>query len=163
MPIDCMRGNITGRNAEKISYDGVAGYYVTSGVVEATNYTPKLIAQVRNRGTRDAIRIFQVRTRTSVNANNRTNVAICGGAMAILGALLYGSNMALANTLKSACPAKMTLRQWLYQPLYNMLSGGESSITVAQIRIDNPWKVANPNVVISTAAKNKFNSILSQL
>lgn len=166
MPIDSMRGNITGRNAEKISYNGLSGYDVTSGVVEATNYTPKLIAQLRNRGTRAAVRIFQVRTRTSVNAQNRFGMAVCGGAMSILGAIIYGqlnANITLRNALKSACPANFTLRQWLYPYINGMLSGGESSITVSQIRIDNPWKVANPNVIIPTATKNKFNSILSQL
>ena len=163
-PIDYMRGNLSGR--QLIKYDGADAYSIADGeVVAADGYQPRLIAQVKRLYTSKKLRIFQVRTRTSVNMTNamRVNMAVMGGAGAIFAAIVSDKTAQIYIDCVNACPQGKTLRAFIIPALRAGLAAKVSTITIAgNVCVTNPWVSTDPQTVnISPSIKSKFNNVLS--
>lgn len=165
VPIDYMRGNISG--CQTITYDGGRAYETSVGDrVTADDYRPSLITMVStNRyGTK---KFFQVRTKTTINmtATVKHNLAIMGGSGALFASLLSHKDADIYAQCVAAKPKGITLRQFIVPLMRNALNEKVSRIEIASgVYIVNPWVSAEtPNVPISQAILDKFNSELSNL
>lgn len=164
MPVDYMRGNLSGRQSLEYTEQGGTGYDVPDGSRDAaTNYEPRLIALHTDLPNRRR-NYFQVRTRTTVNMTTgvRKTQAVMGGAGAIYAALVSDKSSSIYLQCAAAKPRMITLRQFVLPPVMAALAAKESSATIANgLTIDNPWLVASPNVPVSAANISKFASVLA--
>lgn len=163
-PIDCIHGNISGR--QDIEYDGADAYSILDGSkVSSNNYQARLIAAGRSAFGGYKLRYFSVRTRTSVNmtARMRSNLALMGGSGALFASLISDKTSAIYAQCVAACPAKMPLRMFIVPLLRSGLAAKNANIVIADnVSIVNPWvSSATPNVPVSSAILDKFNSELS--
>ena len=163
-PIDCIHGNISGR--QDIEYDGADAYSIPDGSkVSSNNYQARLIAAGRTALGGYKLRYFSVRTRTSVNmtARMRLNMALMGGSGALFASLISDKTTAIYAQCVAACPAKMPLRMFIVPLLRSGLAAKNANIVIADnVSIVNPWvSSATPNVPVTSAILDKFNSELS--
>lgn len=146
LPVDYIAGSISARQSG-ITYDGVAAYSLSTDAKTASdNYTPILVARYMRARNK---RCYQVRTRTSVHLSQdaRMNLAVLGGAGAIYAALINRGEH---------------LHRCISFPvLMEMLRTKASGAQCEGIAVDNPWRVADPNVSVAPAILAKFNSLLS--
>lgn len=162
MPIDYMRGNISGRQVLHYE-DGLPAFEGTPGTVNvATDYRPRLIARFHRR---TQLRCYQVRTKTATNlsAANMLSMALLGGAGAIFSSLLRNKSTQIYTDCVNACPKGMTLRGFLVPIIREALGEKSAAIVVADgVTIDNPWITADtPNVPVDAAIISKFAPYLS--
>lgn len=163
MPVDSMRGNISGR--QDIEYDGADAYSVRDGNrVTAANYQPRVVAKVMHDARPDRIKYFQVRTMTSINMTNgmRMTMALMGGAGAIYASLISDKTTHIYDDCVAACPKNMTLRQFVLPILRDGLRAKQPQIVIApDVVIDNPWIYGGPvNVPVSQEIYDKFKRVL---
>lgn len=157
-----MRGNISGR--QDIVYgDAAKAYDVPVGsAASGSNYKPIIVARLIERTRR---KNFQVRTRTTINMTQamRNNLARMGGAAAIYAALIADKTTSIYNDCVSACPAGVTLRQFVLPLIRQGLTVKDAQISIADgVYIVNPWVSSEtPNVPISPAILDKFADVLS--
>lgn len=165
IPIDYMRGNLSGSQVLEYTAQGGAAYDAPDGVkTSALNYQPRMIAA---RVRRTDLRYFIVRTRSSVNmtAAMRRSMAVMGGAGALYASLL---NMKTSNVYRSCVQAwtastgRKTFRQFMVSRLMAGLAAKDSPIDIdGVVSIDNPWQTSgSTNVPVSQDVKTKFDSIL---
>ena len=164
MPVDYVRGNISGR--QNIEYNGGDAYDIADGDrVTSNNYQPRMIAAVRDLYSPRRIKYFSIRTRTTVNmtARMRRNLAEMGGAGALFASLITHKDAAIYAQCVAACPKGMPLRMFIMPLLRVGLAAKNSNIYIADgVNIVNPWVSSDtPNVPVSTAILDKFNSELS--
>lgn len=163
MPVDSMRGNISGR--QDIEYNGADAYSVRDGNrVTSDNYQPRIVAKVMHDARPDRIKYFQVRTQTSINMTNgmRMTMALMGGAGAIYASLISDKTTHIYNDCVDACPKNMTLRQFVLPILREGLRAKHQQIVIApDVVIDNPWITGGTtNVPVSPEILNKFKDVL---
>lgn len=163
-PIDCIHGNISGR--QDIEYNGADAYSIPDGSkVSSNNYQARLIAAGRNTFGGYKLRYFSVRTRTTVNMTNRMrlNMALMGGSGALFASLISDKTSAIYAQCVAACPAKMPLRMFIVPLLRSGLAAKNANIVIANnVSIVNPWVSSDtPNVPVTSAILDKFNSELS--
>lgn len=163
-----MRGSLSGRQQLTYTQAQVRGYEVPDGeTAAAENYQPRIVAKVSGLYTRRRVLYFQVRTRSSVNmsADTRRNLALMGGVGALFSSLLRSKASPIYSAIVAACPSGKTLRQFVTPLLRAGLAAGDADITITpDISIVNPWvSSATPNVPVSAAILDKFNSVLSNL
>lgn len=164
MPVDYLRGNISGR--QSLEYDGGGGYDVPVGSkVSASGYQPRMVAMVTRIATPRTLRYFQVRTRTSVNmtASQHRNLALLGGSAAMYAALVNDKTAQIYRECVSVCPNNITLRAFMMPMLRDGLSAKTEVIQVADgVQITNPWRYSGTQTLnIPQAILDKFNSELS--
>ena len=164
MPVESVSGNMSGR--QNIEYDGGRAYGIAPGnKVSSETYQPRFIARVMGRGTRRQICGYQVRTKTSVNmtAGARHSMALMGGAGAIYASLMGMKTSAIYRACVDACPRGSTLRAFIIPLLRAGLQNKSAQLTITtDVSIVNPWvSTATPNVPVSNAVLDKFNSELS--
>ena len=165
-PVDWMRGKLAG--SQELLYDGAQGYDVPIGYeISAANYRACVVAKVMRLGYADRLRYFQVRTRSTVNmtATQHHNLALMGGAGALFAALMRQKTSAIYLACLAACPRKTPLRAFLFPLLRAGLDDKAANILISDgVTIVNPWiSTSDPNVPVSAAVINKFNSELSNL
>lgn len=166
IPIDCMRGNLSGRQLMSYTEDGGKAYDAPDGVkTSAINYQPRLVAA---KVSRTGVKYFIVRTRSSVNmtANARLNMALMGGAGAIYAALLSDKTSAIYAACINAWAESRedtTFRAFMIRKIRPALAAKESTITIADgVTIDNPWQTSGtPNVPVTADVLTKFAPILT--
>lgn len=163
MPIDFIRGNISGR--QDLKYSGGDAYALPANSrVSADSYQPRMIARVMRKRTYN-IKYFQVRTRTTVNmsAATRLNMALMGGTGALIGSLLSDKASTIYQSCRSLTPKDMTLRGFLSPIIRAGLAAKNPSIVIGSgVEIVNPWiSSATPNVPVTTSIIEKFASELS--
>lgn len=167
-PVDYIRGNISGR--QSLTYSGASAYSIPAGEsVAADTYAPRLVAQVYGRFSPRMLRVFQVRTRTTVNmtARHKLNIAIMGGAGAIYASLVNHSDAQIYADIvaaKNAANIKgLTLRQFVMPLVMQGLRSKSAQIGIATgVYIVNPWiSEENPNVPVSASILDKFRQELS--
>lgn len=166
LPIDYLRGNISGTQDLSQSYDGGSGYSVPAGSkVSAGDYQPIMVAKVAHMSTRKMFRYFQVRTRTSVNmtAALRHNLALMGGAGALFASLVSDKTTDIYIACAGVVPRGETLRAFIIPLLRAGLAAKDPVITISgNISIVNPWvSSATPNVPVSQTILDKFSDELS--
>lgn len=166
MPVDYMRGSISGRQEIKYSADGAAGYDVPVGTkAGAIGYQPRIVAQLHCAHRSRYLRTFQVRTRTSVHmtTNMRSNLAQMGGAGALFASLVNNKTSQIYIDCMRVCPDKMSLRAFMIPILRSGLRSHAANISVADgVTIINPWvSSATPNVPVTQAILDKFADELS--
>lgn len=164
MPIDYIRGNISGR--QDLNYDGSEAYNVT-GKVAATGYQPRLVTKVLRLGRPDMIRYYQIRTRSSVNmtAVQKHNLAVMGGAGALFAGLLNSKN----TQLYADCIAEwkrrgvgQTFRKFMIGDLMKMVEGHYSALNYGDSVFYNPWvDDSSQSVPVKQSIIDKFMSELS--
>ena len=164
MPIDYIRGNISGR--QDLTYNGGEAYSVT-GKMAAAGYQPRLVAKVLRLTRPDMIRYYQIRTRSSVNmtAAQKHNLAVMGGAGALFAGLLNSKNSQLyadcIATWKSRGVGK-TFREFMMGDLMEMVGDHYSSINYGNSVFYNPWADApEQSVPVKQSVFDKFASELS--
>jgi hypothetical protein len=147
MPVDYIAGCISGRQDIRYTEEYVHAYEVASGdYTPATQYAPRMIAGYLRKRNR---RYYSIRTKTAVHltAAARLNLAVMGGAGALYGALVRRGD---------------AVSRWRdFPPIMDMLRTKAQSVTVAGVRVDNPWQVAVPSVPIDAEIVSKFNSMLA--
>lgn len=163
MPIDYIRGNISGR--QDLKYSGGDAYALPANSrVSADSYQPRMIARVMRKRAYN-IKYFQVRTRTTVNmsAATRLNMALMGGTGAIVGSLMSDKTKPIYNDCLALVPKDITLRGFLSPIIRAGLSAKDPSIVVGSgVEIVNPWvSSATPNVPITQTILDKFATELS--
>ena len=167
-PIDYIRGGISGR--QSLKYNGGSAYSIPAGQsVTADSYTPRMVAQVYRLYSPRMLRVFQVRTRTTVNmtARHKFNIAILGGAGAIYASLVNHSDAQIYADIVAAKNATnikgITLRQFVMPLVMQGLRSMSARIDIATgVYIVNPWiSVDNPNVPVSASILDKFRQELS--
>lgn len=161
-PIDFMSGNLSGRQDLTYTENDTRAYDIPVGQsVAANDYTPRIIGNFIAKSNR---RYFMVRTRSTVNATAtyRRNLAISGGTYAVFYAI------GRENTIYNACvqawkanSAGKTLRKYMCDILRAALAAKIATIEIGSARIDNPWKVSNPNILVAQAIIDKFAEYLS--
>lgn len=159
-----MRGSLSG--SQKIAYDSGAGYDIPEGTKEsAVDYKPILVAKVTRRFRPDAVRFYQIRTKTTVNMTTkmRTNLAIMGGAAALYAALVRDKTAAIYADVVAVKPMQLTLRAFVMPLLRAGLRDKVATIAIADgVGVVNPWVSSDtPNVPVTQAVLDKFASILS--
>lgn len=164
MPIDYLRGNISGR--QDIEYNGADAYSLADGeVVSADDYQPRLVTKVARLGRPNMMRFFQVRTRTSVNmsAAMRSNLALMGGAGALFAALCRDKTAQIYTDCVRVCPRGETLRSFIVPLLRAGLAAKQSSITIADgVVITNPWIYSGTQTLnVPASVISKFAGVLS--
>lgn len=162
-PVDWLVGSMSGRQTIKYGSQETSAYDIADGTKEsAIGYRSIMVAKRIWKTNR---RYFQVRTRTSVNMTNamRNNMAIMGGACALYSSLVSNKTSAIYQSCVAACPLGYTLREFMIPLLRNGLTAKNSQITIADgISIVNPWVSSEtPNVPVTSAILDKFNSVLS--
>lgn len=163
MPVEWVRGNISGRQVLAYGSDSEKAYSLPDGSITAANdYRPRLIAKVR---ARDRLKYFSVRTRSSVNmsASMRRNMALLGGCGAILAAIMRDHTGELYISCVRVLAEYETLRAALSPVIRQMLSDKEDSADFRGVLIDNPWIKSAANVQVPAEIIEKFASILSNL
>lgn len=124
-----------------------------------------MIAAVRDRYGIRRLKYFSIRTRTTVNmtARMRNNMALMGGSGALFASLISDKTSAIYAQCVAACPAKMALRMFIMPLLRSGLAAKNANIVIADnVSIVNPWvSSATPNVPVTSAVLDKFNSELS--
>lgn len=163
MPIDFIRGNISGR--QDLKYSGGDAYALPANSrVSADSYQPRMIARVMWQ-KRQRMKYFQVRTRTTINmsAATRLNMALMGGTGALVGSLLSNKTSTIYQSCLSLVPKGKTLRGFISPIIRAGLSAKEESIVIGiGVKIVNPWvSSATPNVPVTQDIINKFASELS--
>ena len=164
LPVDYMRGNISGK--QEIKYNGAHAYDVNTGTaVTADNYQPRIIAQVKNMGTPNTIRMFQVRTKTTINMTNamRMNMATMGGSGALYASLLNNKSAPIYAQCIAAKPVGLTLRQFIIPIIRAGLTAKDEKISITgNVYIVNPWISSEAqNVPVSNEILSKFEGVLS--
>lgn len=164
-PVHYMRGNLSGRQDIEYDEQGGEGYDVPTGQkVAANNYQPRLIAKRLHADTRNARSYFQVRTKTSINMTERKrrSLAVMGGAGALYAALISDKTSQIYNDCVNVCPQDVSLRSFIFPILMDGLTVKDPHITIAgNVYIVNPWaSLDQPNVIVSQAIIDKFNSVL---
>ena len=165
-PIDYIRGSLSGSQTPLYTSNEVKGYSVPVGDIEpAVNYKPILVAKILRPYDLNRIKIFQVRTRTSVNmtANQHRNLALMGGVGALVASLLRNKTAAIYGACVAATPKGYTLRGFVSPLIRAGLAAKSASITIADgVTIVNPW-ISNetPNVPVSQIILDKFADELS--
>lgn len=159
LPIDYMRGNISGR--QDIEYDGNRAYSIQVGdSVSADNYQPRVVAKMMRSGKTD-LRYFQVRTTTTVNmtANMQLNMALMGAAGALFASLVRSKDSQIYGDCVSLVPPGKTLRAFMVPLLREGLSAKDTHITIGDgVYIVNPWTSnETPNVPIGQTIIDKFS------
>lgn len=159
MPIDYMRGSISGR--QNIEYDGARAYDLQDGErVSADSYQPRLIARIKE-DKYGVVRFFQVRTRTTVNMSGamRLSMAVMGAAGALFASLLNHKDANIYAQCVAAKPKGVSLREFVMPLLMRGLSDKDEHITIAaNIYIVNPWVSSDaPNVPVRQEIIDKFN------
>lgn len=93
----------------------------------------------------------------------RSNLALMGGSGALFASLISDKTTAIYTQCVAACPAKMTLRMFIVPLLRAGLAAKNANIVIADnVSIVNPWVSSEtPNVPVTSAILNKFNSELS--
>lgn len=164
MPIDYIRGNISGR--QDLTYDGGEAYSV-SGKVAAANYQPRLVAKVLRLTKPDMIRYYQIRTRSSVNmtAAQKHNLAVMGGAGALFAGIVSNkqSNAYLACVRDwSEYGTNKTFREYVMGILRQMLIDKDELCDFDGFELVNPWvSQETPSVPVKQSIIDKFASELS--
>lgn len=163
MPIDYIRGNISGR--QDLKYSGGDAYALPANSrVSADSYQPRMIARVMRKRTYN-VKYFQVRTRTTVNmsAATRLNMALMGGTGALIGSLMSDKTSAIYQSCIALTPKEMTLRSFLSPIIRAGLTAKDPSFVVGSgVEIVNPWvSSASPNVPVTQEVLDKFASELS--
>ena len=167
MPVDYMRGNLSGRQFLNYGDDKSAYEAIEAGNRgSAANYQPRLVARVVRLNRPSMLRNFQVRTRHSVNmtAAMKQNLALMAGVGAIFAAVVSDKTSAIYNDCVHACPKKMTLRGWLSPLIRQGLAAKNSTLAIADgIAIQNPWISGGTGspVTIPQSVLDKFASELS--
>lgn len=163
MPIDFIRGNISGR--QDLKYSGGDAYALPANSrVSADSYQPRMIARVMWQ-KRQRVKYFQVRTRTTINmsAATRLNMALMGGTGALVGSLMSDKTSAIYQSCLSLVPKGKTLRGFISPIIRAGLSAKNATIVIGNgVEIVNPWvSSATPNVQVTQDILNKFASELS--
>ena len=163
MPIDYIRGNISGR--QDLKYGGGDAYALPANSrVSADSYQPRMIARVLRKRLYN-IKYFQVRTRTTINmsAATRLNMALMGGTGALVGSLLSDKTSAIYQSCLSLVPKGKTLRGFISPIIRAGLAAKNATIEVGSgVEIVNPWvSSATPNVPVTQDIIDKFASELS--
>ena len=164
MPVDYLRGNISGR--QSLEYDGGGGYDVPDGnKVSASGYEPRMVAMVAHIASPARLRYFQVRTKTSVHMTPavRHNMAVMGGSGAIYAAVVRDKSAQIYTDCVRVCPETETLRSFLFPILRDGLAAKTLVIQIADgVTITNPWTSTGTQTVnIPADILDKFNSELS--
>ena len=163
MPVEWVRGNISGRQDLAYGADSEKAYSLPDGSITAANeYRPRLIAKVR---ARDRLKYFSVRTRSSVNmsAAMRQNMALLGGCGAIIAAIMRDHTGELYISCVRVLAKNETLRAALSPVIRQMLSDKAESADFRGVTINNPWISSTGNVQVPAEILNKFASVLSNL
>lgn len=177
MPVESMRGNLSGRQTLEYDAEGAKGYDVPVGQkVGAINYAPRIIAKRRERSR---LNFFQVRTKSSVNMTTayKRSIALMGGVGAMIAAILRDKTAyAYTETIKvwRAANDMNTYRGFLSDKIRPALVTGNTSInignyvdqngTTVNVSLVNPWKEPDKtawNVQITDASYDKFYSELN--
>lgn len=158
MPIDCMRGNLSGR--QDLVYDGKRAYSIAVGdEVSADSYQPRIVAKFMKSGRRD-LRYFQVRTNTTINmsASMQLNLALMGGAGALFASLVRSKESQIYSDCLGLVPAGKTLRAFMIPLLREGLRAKNTHIAIGNgVYIVNPWTTdETPNVPIEQTLIVKF-------
>lgn len=164
MPIDYIRGNISGR--QDLTYDGGDAYSV-SGKVAATGYQPRLVAKVRRLSEPNMIRYYQIRTRSSVNmtATQKHNLAVMGGAGALYAGIVSNKQsdayISCVRDWKEYSGGK-TFRAHVMGYLRHMLIDKGEFCDFDGFEFVNPWvSQKTPSVPVKQSIIDKFASELS--
>lgn len=165
MPVDYMRGNLSGRQEltynDKTAYDGVC----TGSEVAAAGYQPRLVAKVMRNFRPDRLLYFQVRTKSSVNmtASMRHNLALMGASGALFAALISDKSALIYAQCVAACPRAQTLRAFIVPIFRAGLDDKVAAFTIADgVTITNPWRSTGAQTLtIRQAIIDKFNDELS--
>lgn len=177
MPVESMRGNLSGRQTLEYDAEGAKGYDVPVGQkVGAVNYSPRIIAKQFSRTRRN---FFQVRTKSSVNmtAAHKHSIALMGGVGAMIAAILRDkSAYAYTETIKvfHAANEINTYRGFLSNKIRPALAAGDYSINIGSyvdqngmtvnVELVNPWiepVKENWDVLITDESYNKFYNELN--
>lgn len=167
-PVDYIRGSISGR--QSLKYNGGSAYSIPAGEsVSADTYTPRLVAQVYRMYSPRMLRVFQVRTRSTVNmtARHKLNIAILGGAGAIYASLVNHRDAQIYADVVAAKDATnikwLTLRQFVMPLVMQGLRSKSAQIDIATgVYIVNPWvSEKSANVPVSASILDKFRQELS--
>lgn len=166
MPIDFIRGNISGTQDLTSAYDAANAYDVPSGeTVSAANYRPIMVTKVTRIGTPKMLRYFQIRTRSSVHMTPamHRNLALMGGAGALFAALVRDKTSNIYIACAAAVTSGHTLRSFIMPRLRAGLAAKTANIVVADgVSIVNPWiSSEEPNLTVSSAIIDKFANELS--
>ena len=161
-----MRGNISGRQDLTYTPQGGDAYSVPDDEkAAASGYSPRVVAKVLRYGYRNALKYFQVRTRSSVNMTGsmRATLALMGGSGALYAAIVRDKTSAIYTSCVAACPSDKTLRAFLIPIIRAGLSAKDERITITTgLYIVNPWTSSEPPTVnISAEILDKFSSVLS--
>lgn len=163
MPIDFIRGNISGR--QDLKYSGGDAYALPANSrISADSYQPRMIARVMWQ-KRQRVKYFQVRTRTTINmsAATRLNMALMGGTGALVGSLMSDKTSTICQSCLSLVPKGKTLRGFISPIIRAGLAAKNATIVIGSgVEIVNPWvSSAIPNVQVTKDILNKFASELS--
>ena len=177
MPVECMRGNLSGRQSIEYDAQGAKGYDVPKGTIAtAVNYSPRIIAK---RFGRDGLKFFQIRTKTSVNmtAARKLSMALLGGVGAMIAAILRDKSAYAyveCDKVWRAANAGNTFREFLSNKIRPALAAGSYSIsigsyvdqggTIVNVELVNPWEEPSKvdwDVIITDASYNKFYNELN--
>ena len=101
-----------------------------------------------------------------MSSTHKHSLALLGGAGALYGALLRQKSAPIYNACVNAWKTNgvgTTLRGYIVPLLIDGLSAKDADIAIADgVTIVNPWiSSASPNVPVSSAILDKFNSELS--
>lgn len=166
LPVDFIRGSISGSQDLSAAYDGGAAYALPVGSrVSASGYSAIMVAKVAHVHTPRALRFYQVRTRTTVNmsAAVHRNLALLGGSAAMFAALVRDKSAAIYAACVAACPPRSTIREFILPILRRGLAEGEQLINITdEIQVTNPWKYSGTQTLaVPQSIIDKFASELS--
>jgi len=160
MPVSWLRGSISGKL--QLTYDGGDAYELPTGTrTQAEGYAPRVIAMY---GLKMRKRVFQVRTRCTVNATEdyRKALALMGGTAAIFAAITRDATLLadLKSAHKDNAAKDETLRAYAFRIIRMALAAKSANIVFGDVTVNNPWKSVGV-ITLSDNIINKFNSFLS--
>lgn len=148
-PVDSMRGNLSG--AQKLLYakNDNPAFEAPEGRQYARNYQPRFIGAKR---ASDNLKYFAVKTKaaTLIKSDTLLNMALIGGAGAIIGAILADKSstayLMVVDAWEKRTNKSVTLRKFMTDIIRQGLAAKVTDfvfLTTAGAQIANPWNTAS--------------------
>lgn len=148
-PVESMRGNLSGNQKLLYAENNNPAFDAPAGRQYARNYQPRFIGAKRSS---DNLKYFAVKTKsaTLVSAASKLNMALTGGAGAIIAAILADKSstayIMVVDAWEKRTNKSVTLRKFMTDIIRQGLAAKAPDfvfLTTAGAQIANPWNIAS--------------------
>lgn len=148
-PVESMRGNLSGKQELQYAENNNPAFEAPAGRQYARNYQPRFIGAKRSS---DNLKYFAVKTKsaTLIKSSTLLNMALMGGAGAIIAAILADKSstayLLVVDAWEKRTKKSVTLRKFMTDIIRQGLAAKAPDfvfLTTAGAQIANPWNTAS--------------------